>query len=71
MEWDYPQRKRGQLAVGFMCDYSFGVETAKLVQKLLREEEFDIVPINKAGIAAGLLRRLDAFATAVLAASYP
>ena len=60
VEWDYPQRKRGQLAVGFMCDYSFGVETAKLVQKLLREEEFDIVPINKAEIAAGLLRRLDA-----------
>lgn len=60
LEWDYPQRKRGQLAVGFMCDYSFGVETAKLVQKLLTEEEFDIIPLNKAQVAAGYLRRIDA-----------
>lgn len=28
-EWDYPQRRRGQLVVGFMCDDSFGVETAR------------------------------------------
>ena len=60
VEWDYPQRKRGQLAVGFMCDHSFGVETAKLVQKLLTEEEFDITPLNKAEVAAGCLRRVDA-----------
>ena len=60
VEWDYPQRKRGQLAVGFMCDHSFGVKTAKLVQKLLTEEEFDIVPLNKGEVAAGCLRRVDA-----------
>jgi hypothetical protein len=52
--------KRGQLAVGFMCDDSFGVETAKLVQKLLTEEEFDVVPLNKGEVAAGYLRRVDA-----------
>ena len=60
VDWDYPQRKRGQLAVGFMCDDSFGIETAKLVQKLLTEEEFDVVPLNKGEVAAGYLRRVDA-----------
>ena len=60
LDWDYPQRKRGQLAVGFMCDDSFGVETAKLIQRLLREEEFDIIPFNKADIANGNLRNVDA-----------
>ena len=60
LEWDYPQRKRGQLAVGFMCDHSFGVETAKLVQKLLTEEEFDVIPLNKGLVEAGYLRRVDA-----------
>ena len=60
VDWDYPQRKRGQLAVGFMCDDSFGVETAKLVQKLLTEEEFDVIPLNKGEVAAGYLRRVDA-----------
>ncbi|MBO7207284.1 MAG: hypothetical protein J6W10_06685, partial [Kiritimatiellae bacterium] len=63
VEWDYPQRKRGQLAVGFMCDDSFGVETAKLVQKLLTEEEFDVIPLNKSRIAGGYLRRVDAVLT--------
>ena len=60
VEWDYPQRKRGQLVVGFMCDHSFGVETAKLVQRLLTEEEFDVIPLNKGLVAAGCLRRVDA-----------
>ena len=60
LSWDYPQRKRGQLVVGFMCDDSFGVETAKLIQKLVTEEEFDVIPLNKAQIAAGDLRRVDA-----------
>jgi glutamine amidotransferase-like uncharacterized protein len=60
LEWDYAQRKRGQLVVGFMCDDSFGVETAKLVQKLVTEEEFDVVPLNKACVASGYLRHVDA-----------
>ena len=58
--WDLPQRKRGQLAVGFVCDDSFGVETARLVQKFATEEEFDIVPLNKVQVESGLLRRVDA-----------
>ena len=60
LEWDWPQRKRGQLVVGFMCDDSFGVETAKLVQRLAAGAEFDIVPLNKALVADGYLRRVDA-----------
>ena len=60
ISWDYPQRKRGQLTVGFMCDDSFGVETAKLVQRLVTEEEFDVVPLNRAQVAEGDLRRVDA-----------
>ncbi|MBQ9431024.1 MAG: hypothetical protein IJU44_05685 [Kiritimatiellae bacterium] len=60
LEWDYPQRRRGQLAVGFMCDDSFGTETAKLVQRLVTEGEFDVIPLNKAQIEEGFLRRVDA-----------
>ena len=60
LEWDWPQRKRGQLAVGFVCDDSFGVETAQLVQRLVTEEEFDVIPLNKAQIKSGYLRRVDA-----------
>ena len=60
VEWDYPQRKRGQLAVGFMCDDSFGIGTAKLVQRLVTDEEFDIIPLNKTLVAEGMLHNLDA-----------
>ena len=60
IRWRCPQRKRGQLAVGFMCDDSLGVETARLVQRLVTEGEFDVIPLNKAQIESGLLRRVDA-----------
>lgn len=59
-EWDTFRRRRGQLVVGFMCDDSFGVETAKLVQRLVTGDEFDIIPLNKAQVADGYLRRVDA-----------
>lgn len=60
VEWEIPQRKPGQLAVGFMCDDSFGVETARLVQKLVKEKEFDIVTLNKGSVEKGDLRKVDA-----------
>ena len=60
VRWRYPQRKRGQLAVGFMCDDPFGVETARFIQRLLKEGEFDIVPMNAQLIGEGELRHLDA-----------
>ena len=59
LEWDCPQRKRGQLTVGFMCDDSFGVETARLIQRLVTECEFDVIPLNKAQIEDGWLRCVD------------
>lgn len=59
-EWDYPQRRRGQLVVGFMCDDSFGVETARLIQRLVTNGEFDVVPLNKKEVASGELRNVDA-----------
>ena len=59
-EWDYPQRRRGQLVVGFMCDDSFGVETAKLIQRLVTNGEFDVVPLNKKEVESGGLRNVDA-----------
>ena len=60
VDWDYPQRKRGQLAVGLVCDDSLGVETARFVQKLLTEEVFDVIPLNKGLIGEGILHNLDA-----------
>ena len=58
--WDYPQRRRGQLVVGFLCDDSFGVETARLIQRLVTNGEFDVVPINKKEVESGGLRNIDA-----------
>ena len=58
--WDYPQRRRGQLVVGFLCDDSFGVETARLIQRLVTNGEFDVVPINKKEVESGGLRNVDA-----------
>ena len=60
VKWDSPKRRRGQLAVGFMCDDSFGVETARLVQKLLTDGEFDVFALNKARVEDGYLRKVDA-----------
>ena len=67
--WDYPQRKRRQLAVGLMCDGSFGVETSRLVQRLVTEGEFDIVPLNRAQVRSGYLRLVDAVLAPAVAAS--
>ena len=60
LEWDWAQRKRGQLTVGFMCDNSLGVQTGRFVQRLVTEEEFDIIPLNSDQIKNGYLRRVDA-----------
>jgi len=60
IRWRYPQRKPGQLAVGFICDDSFGPETARFVQRLLRDGEFDMIPVNASQIGEGALRHLDA-----------
>ena len=61
LEWDYPQRKRGQLAVGMAVDHSFGVETAKLIQRLVTNGEFDVIPLSAERISKeGVLHQVDA-----------
>ena len=60
VKWDCPQRRRGQLVVGFLCDDSFGVETARLIQRLVTNGEFDVVPLNKKEVETGGLRNVDA-----------
>ena len=59
-EWAPVQRKPGQLAVGFMCDDSFGPETGRFLQKLIKDREFDLTPLNDQAIAEGALANIDA-----------
>lgn len=59
VDWELPRKKPEQLAVGFMSDNSIGVETALLLQRILRSGEFDLIPVNGDDIAYGALRRLD------------
>lgn len=58
--WTLPTRKRGQLSVGFITDNTWGVETAELVQRLVREQKFDVVPVNLEAVGARTLNHLDA-----------
>ena len=60
VEWDVPQRRRGQLAVGVVCDDSFGVDSAKFLQRMVRAGEFDLVPLTSQIVSEGKLRHLDA-----------
>jgi glutamine amidotransferase-like uncharacterized protein len=60
VRWSYPRRKAGQLAVGFVSDDSFGSETGRFVQRLIVENEFDIIPTNAKFVKDGALRRFDA-----------
>ena len=60
INWELPQRRRGQLAVGVMCAGSFNVEAARLVQSLVRSGEFDLVPLVSASVDEGACRHLDA-----------
>ncbi len=60
VRWRYPQRKAGQLAVGFVSDDVFGPETGRLVQRLVKQTEFDIIPVNAKFVEEGALRHFDA-----------
>ncbi len=59
VSWTYPQRRRGQLAVGCLCGSKFGVAAARFIQKLVRSAEFDVVPVSSATLAEGARRHLD------------
>lgn len=60
VEWDVPQRRRGQLAVGVVTDDSLGVESAKFLQRMVRAGEFELVPLSSLVVSSGTLRHLDA-----------
>ena len=59
VSWTYPQRRRGQLAVGCLCGSKFGVAAARFIQKLVCSAEFDVVPVSSATLAEGARRHLD------------
>ena len=59
VSWTYPQRRRGQLAVGCLCGNKFGVAAARFIQKLVRSAEFDVVSVSSATLAEGARRHLD------------
>lgn len=59
--WKLPQRQLGQLALGVVSDDSVGVESARLLQKLIRDGKFDITFVSGGDISdEGALRHLDA-----------
>lgn len=60
VRWRYPQRKTGQLAVGFVSDDVFGPVTGCFVQRLITENQFDIIPTNAKFVKEGALRHFDA-----------
>lgn len=60
VSWALPHRKGGQLAVGYVTVNTWGVETAELLQRLVRSGEFDLVPVNDDAVASRTLNHLDA-----------
>ena len=58
--WRLPRRERGQLSVGLVCGGAIGVETARFLQRLLRDGEFDLTPINGDFIDVHSLKDFDA-----------
>ena len=60
VDWKRPCKSPGRTAVGLMCDGSMGVETALFAQRLLREKEFDIVPLNALTVKEGGLEEVSA-----------
>ena len=55
-----PQRKKGQLAVGWWCAPGPGPEAAELARSLVRDDDFDVVPYANNEIFRTDLRHIDA-----------
>ena len=56
-----PQRKKGQLAVGFWCAPSMGVYTARIAHWMATDDTIDLVPCANNEVKRTDLRHLDAF----------
>lgn len=59
VKWNLPQRRRGQLTFGVVCDDSFGIETSLFLLGMFRMKMFDLIPICEQDVADGALRHLD------------
>ncbi len=55
-----PQRKKGQLAVGWWCKPGPGPEAAELARSLVRDADFDVVPYSDDEVLRTDLRHIDA-----------
>ena len=55
-----PQRRRGQLAVGWWCKPAPGVRAAELARSLVRDDDFDVVPYSNDEIDRTGLMHIDA-----------
>lgn len=56
-----PQRRKGQLAVGWWCKPAPGVEAAELARALVRGGDCDVVPYSNDELERTALRHVDAF----------
>ena len=54
-----PQRKKGQLAVGWWCKPAMGPETASVACKLVRDADLDVVPYSNDEVLRTDLRHVD------------
>lgn len=59
VKWKHPQRKRGTRTAALVCDDSFGAKSANRIVRLLKDGEYDIVPVNKQAVEAGALDNVD------------
>lgn len=61
VKFSAPQRKKGQLAVGFCCKAGIGPATAEFVRGIVRDPDFDVEPYSTAEIERTGLQHIDAF----------
>jgi len=59
IKFSAPQRRRGQLAVGWWCKPGPGVIAANLARSLVRDNDFDVVPYSNEEVLRTDLRHVD------------
>ena len=59
IKWKTPTLNKELKTIGLVCDFSLGVKTTKFVQKLLQDNEFNIVPLVGHIVAKGGLDKVD------------
>lgn len=59
LDWTSAGFREGRLSVGIACDDSFGADVGRLIQRLLKDDEFNIVPLNRKEVGKGALKKVD------------